>query len=160
MARGAKPKEQLIQELIRAFRESGNQDDAFDALAAQLLGVTETDLRCLNIIENAGGLTAGELAARSGLTGGAITGVLDRLQRADYAQRVADPADRRRIRVRVTPHFHQKAERIWGPMAADWHATLAKRFTREELERIEAFLSAINEVGSRQMDRLRAIAGP
>jgi DNA-binding MarR family transcriptional regulator len=160
MARETKSKEHLIQEVIRAFRESGNQDDAFDSLAAELLGVTETDLRCLNIIENAGGLTAGELATQSALTGGAVTGVLDRLQQADYAQRVADPADRRRIRVHVTPHFLRNAERIWGPMAADWHSTLAKRFTREELERIEAFLSAINEVGRRQMDRLRAIAGP
>ena len=42
---------------------SGNQDNAFDSLAAERLGVSETDLHCLNIIENSGGLSAGELAA-------------------------------------------------------------------------------------------------
>ena len=50
-------KQELIEEVIREFRASGNQDDAFDSLAAERLGVSENDLRCLNIIENAGGLS-------------------------------------------------------------------------------------------------------
>ena len=49
MARKSKKSEQ-IGELIREFRVSGNLDDAFDNLAAQRLGVNETDLHCLNII--------------------------------------------------------------------------------------------------------------
>ena len=57
----------LVGELIREFRVSGNQDDAFDALAGERLGVNETDLRCLNIIENSRGLSAGELATEAGL---------------------------------------------------------------------------------------------
>lgn len=150
-----RPKRELIEELIREFRVSGNQDDAFDSLAAQRLGVSDTDLRCLNIIENSRGLTAGELAAQAGLTAGAVTGVIDRLERVAYARRMPDPADRRRIKVEVTPAFYRSAERIWGPMAADWHSTLSKRFTMEELERITAFLRATNEVGRRHLDRLR-----
>ena len=65
-------KSKLIDELIGEFRVSGNQDDAFDNLAARRLGVNETDLHCLNIIENSGGLTAGELAEQAGLTTGAV----------------------------------------------------------------------------------------
>lgn len=148
-------KKDLVEELIRQFRVSGNQDTAFDSLAAELLGVNETDLRCLNIIENSGGLSAGELAVQSGLTAGAVTGVIDRLERVGFARRVADPGDRRRIRVEVTPAFYRWAERVWGPMAADWHATLSKRFTVEELERITDFLRTTNEVGRRHLDRLR-----
>jgi DNA-binding MarR family transcriptional regulator len=150
-----KSKKHLIDELIHEFRVSGNQDDAFDSLAADSLGVSETDLRCLNIIENGGALTAGDLAAQSGLTGGAITGVIDRLERAGFARRVSDPADRRRVRVEVTAAFYTHAERIWGPLAADWHATLAKRFTTDELERITDFIRATNKVGRRHLDRLR-----
>ena len=148
-------KQKLVDELIREFRVSGNQDDAFDSLAADRLGVSLTDLRCLNIIENAGGLSAGDLANQSGLTGGAITGVIDRLERAGFARRVFNPADRRRVRVEVTPAFYRSAERIWGPLAADWHATLSKAFTTEELERIMEFLRATNQVGRRHLDRLR-----
>ena len=148
-------KQRLVEELIREFRVSGNQDDAFDSLAAEHLGVSESDLRCLNIIENSGGLTAGELASQSGLTNGAITGVLDRLERAGYAQRAGDPADRRRVHVEVTPAFYKDAQHIWGPMAADWQSTLGKRFTTDELERIADFLRATVEIGRRQLNRLR-----
>ena len=151
-------KSELIDELIREFRESGNQDDAFDNLAAARLGVNETDLHCLNLIENAGGLTAGELAAESGLTTGAVTGVIDRLEKAGYARRVPDKQDRRRVKLEVTPAFYKRAERIWGPMAADWHAALARSFTAEELERIMEFLRTTNEVGRRHMERLRKLA--
>ena len=148
-------KKQLIEELIREFRVSCNQDDAFDSLAAECLGVSETDLRCLNIIENAGGLSAGDLAAQSGLTGGAITGVIDRLGRAGFARRLLDPADRRRVRVEVTSAFYAAAERIWGPLAAEWHSTLSNRFDCDELERITDFLRATNQVGRHHLDRLR-----
>ena len=148
-------KQEQIDALIREFRTSGNQDDAFDSLAAERLGVSETDLRCLNIIEHSAGLNAGELATRSGLTGGAVTGVIDRLERAGYARRVSDPSDRRRVWVEVTPEWYRRAEGIWGPLAADWHATLSKRFTAAELERITAFLRATNEVGRRHLYRLR-----
>lgn len=150
-----RPKKDLIEELIHEFRVSGNQDDAFDSLAAERLGVSETDLRCLNIIENSGGLSAGELARQSGLTAGAVTGVIDRLEKVGYARRVSDPADRRRIRVEVTPTFYRLTERIWGPLATDWQRTLSKLFTVKELERITAFLRATNELGRRHLDRLR-----
>ena len=148
-------KRDLVDELIREFRLSGSQDNAFDNLAAERLGVNQTDLHCLSIIENSGGLTAGELAAQAGLTNGAITGVLDRLERAGFARRAGDPTDRRRVCVEVTPAFYEHANRIWGPMAADWQSTLGKRFTAEELERVADFLRATIEIGRRHADRLR-----
>jgi len=148
-------KRELVDELIREFRVSGNQDNAFDNLAADRLGINETDLHCLNIIENSGGLTAGQLAIQTGLTNGAVTGVLDRLERAGFARRVADPVDRRRVNVEVTTAFYEHAERIWGPMAADWQSTLGTRFTTDELEGIADFLRQTVEIGRRQLDRLR-----
>jgi DNA-binding MarR family transcriptional regulator len=148
-------KRRLVDELIREFRVNGNQDNAFDALAAERLGINETDLHCLNIIENGGGLTAGELAVQSGLTNGAITGVLDRLERVGFAQRVPDPGDRRRVHVEVTAAFYKRADRIWGPIAEDLQATLGKRFTIEELERMTDLLRITAEVGRRHLKRLR-----
>lgn len=150
-----KSKKELVEELIREFRATGNQDDAFDSLAAERLGISETDLRCLNIIENSRGLGAGELAAQSGLTAGAVTGVIDRLEKVGYGRRVLDSADRRRVRLEVTPAFYTAADRIWGPVAMDWHATLAQKFTTEELELITSFVRTTNEVGRRHLDRLR-----
>jgi DNA-binding MarR family transcriptional regulator len=148
-------KRDLIDELVSEFRVSGNQDSAFDNLAAARLGVNRTDLHCLNIIENSGGLTAGELADEAGLTTGAVTGVIDRLERAGYARRVSDPADRRRVKLEVTPKFYSRANKIWGPMAADWESRLSRRFTGEELELVTEFLRATNELSRGHLERLR-----
>ena len=156
MATNRKKSEQ-INELIREFRVSGNLDDAVDNLAAERLGLNGTDLHAVNIIENSGGLTAGELATEAGLTTGAVTGVIDRLERAGYARRVADPDDRRRVKLEVTPKFYSRAERIWGPMAADWSARLGNRFTAEELERVIEFLRTTNELGREHMERLKRL---
>jgi DNA-binding MarR family transcriptional regulator len=150
----SRPKNALVDQLIREFRATANQDDAFDAVAAARLGVSDTDLRCLNIVENSHGITAGELAARSGLTAGAVTGVIDRLERHGYARRVPDATDRRRVRIEVTPAFYGAAERIWGPLAADWQATLAAQFASGELELIIAFLRTAGDLGRRHLERL------
>jgi len=157
MAQPRKPKKELVGELVSEFRTSGNQDGAFDNLAADRLGVNGTDLHCLNTIENAGGLTAGQLAAETGLTTGAVTGVIDRLERAGYARRVPDKEDRRRVKVEVTPKFYARAKTIWGPLAKEWESTLSRRFTAEELERVIDFLRATNEIGRRHMERVRRL---
>jgi DNA-binding MarR family transcriptional regulator len=155
VSRARKQKKELIGELISEFRAAGNQDSAFDNLAAEQLGLNRTDLHCINIIENSGGLTAGELAAEAGLTTGAVTGVLDRLERAGYARRVPDPNDRRRVKLEVTPKFYSRAERIWGPVAAEWASRLGARFTAEELERVIEFLRTTSELSREHLERLR-----
>lgn len=148
-------KSELIEELVAEFRASGNQDSAIDNLAAERLGVNQTDLHCLNIIENSGGLTAGALAAEAGLTTGAVTGVIDRLERAGFARRVRDRSDRRRVKVEVTRRFYARAEQIWGPLRADWEAAVTRGFSNAELERITDFLRLTTEVGRRNLERLR-----
>ena len=155
MSAAQRQKKELIDELVSEFRISGNLDNAFDNLAAERLGVNRTDLHCLNIIENSGGLTAGELADEAGLTTGAVTGVIDRLERAGYARRVSDPADRRRVKLEVTPKFYSRANKIWGPMAADWESRLSRRFTAEELELVTEFVRATNQLSRRHLERLR-----
>ena len=141
-----------VAALISAFRTSGNLDRAFDTRAAEALGVNLTDLHCLNIVENRGGVTAGALAAEAGLTTGAVTGVVDRLERAGYARRVRDAADRRRVRIEVTDHFYARADAIWRPVSAEWHAELSRRFTGDQLDLISEFLDATNELTRRHLE--------
>ena len=149
-------KEDLTWRLIAAYRDAGNQDGAIEDLAAEHLGIAPGDLRCLNAIENAGGLTAGELAREMGVTTGAVTGALDRLERVGFARRVPDPADRRRVRVEVTPEFLDRAVGIWGPMAADWQKRIAARFTAAEMETILTFFELTGKIGGENRDRLAA----
>ena len=150
----AKSKEDLVGDVIARYRSATNRDVAFDKLAATRLGVSVTDLHCLNIVESRHGLTAGELAVESGLTTGAVTAVIDRLERAGYARRVRDERDRRKVKVEVTDALYTRAGAIWGPVAADWQAALAKRFSAAELATIAAFLAQVEELGERHAARL------
>jgi DNA-binding MarR family transcriptional regulator len=149
-------KDSLITEVIMRYRIAANRDVAFDKLAAARLGVSVTDLNCLNIVESRHGLTAGELAAESGLTTGAVTAVIDRLERAGFARRVRDEQDRRKVKVEVTPAFYDRAREIWGPVAAEWQQAIADRFSVDELETIVAFLTEIDALGERHAARLAA----
>jgi DNA-binding MarR family transcriptional regulator len=148
------PKEKLIAELLEQFRISGSQDHAFDNVAAERLGINRTDLACLDVITRVGPLTAGEVAAAAGLTTGAVTAVVDRLERAGYARRVRDDEDRRRVMIEATPEFLRRAEPIWGPIAADWRRMI-RRFTAQELALMVEMMRAGNEIEARHIDRVR-----
>ncbi len=153
MSRGS-TKQQLIEELQEQFRISGSQDIAFDDATARRLGINRTDLNCIDIIERHGEITAGELAAEAGLTTGAVTAVIDRLERAGFARRVRDEEDRRRIRVEVTPKLHQEAGPIYGPMMDEW-AAMMNRATTEQLRLMVEFMRDANQVKPRHIKRLR-----
>ncbi|MBB4932940.1 DNA-binding MarR family transcriptional regulator [Lipingzhangella halophila] len=75
----------------------------FHEAVGQRLGLRALDHRALGLIEREGPLTAGALAELTGLTPGAVTGLVDRLCRLDYVRRTPDPADRRRILISVDP---------------------------------------------------------
>lgn len=148
-------KQDLIRELISAYRANTSQDSAFDALAAERLGISPTDLRCLDIVQGRGGLTAGELASASGLTTGAVTGVIDRLERAGFARRVHHESDRRKVIVEVTDRHYREADQIWGPLMEEWQRVLTARFTAAELATITEFLDVSTEIGARHAERIR-----
>ncbi|MFB4278387.1 MULTISPECIES: MarR family winged helix-turn-helix transcriptional regulator [unclassified Nonomuraea] len=148
-------KQNLIDALARAVQELQDATDVIDELAARRLGVNRTDLRCLSRLSARGPLTATELAAAAGLTGGAMTTVIDRLERAGLARRHRDEADRRRVLVHLTERAERLSEEIWGPVLADARTEL-DRFTPAELTLIERFLSVALEHQQRHADRLRA----
>ena len=75
----------------------------FHEAAAERLGINATDLKCLELAVGEDEITPTRLAELTGLTSGAITGVLDRLERRGIVRREADPDDRRRVVVRVDP---------------------------------------------------------
>lgn len=93
----------MLEALNLAARQASGLGVVFGDAVAARLGINHTDLECLGLVLLNDGLTAGEIAKASGLTSGAVTGVIDRLDRAGLACREADPKDRRKVRVRPTP---------------------------------------------------------
>ena len=147
-------KRKLADELISLVRAHEAANDAFDEVACEKLGINRTDLRCLNIVDNQGSMTAGRLAELSGLTTAAITSVLDRLERAGYARRVRDQEDRRQVMVELTPLLEERAGPIWGPLGDEAKAQLA-RMTVEELQSLTDFFRLGIELNERHVARVR-----
>ena len=65
-----------------------------------------------------------------------------------------DATDRRRVKIEVTDHFYARADEIWRPVAAEWRAELARRFTGDQLDLISDFLDATNDLTRRHLERI------
>jgi DNA-binding MarR family transcriptional regulator len=121
----------------------------------QLLGINRTDARCLDILDQHGSMSAGDLAEASRLSTGAIPGVIDRLERAGMARRVPDPKDRRRVLVEPTPEAYAAAlELMVEPMIALWRP-IGERYTDEELRLFIDFTRRGREIQERHAAWLR-----
>jgi len=142
-------KRSVFEELISEIRSSQNATQRFDQAVADALGLNRTDMRCLDLIEREGPVPAGRLADVTGLTTGAITTVLDRLERADYARRVSDPSDRRRVLVKLTPRAHDIATRFYAAHAAAGEQAY-RRYTRPQLELLLQFTREGREFNEQQ----------
>ncbi|TXS19167.1 MarR family transcriptional regulator [Streptomyces sp. ms191] len=124
---------------------------------AQALGLNVTDLTCLGHVLGAGDrpLAAGDLAERANLTTGAVTGVLNRLEKAGYAHRVPDPGDRRRVRVVADPDAAARLVELYQPFYARL-ADILTRFTPEETAVIADWFAQAADAARAHLDALRA----
>jgi DNA-binding MarR family transcriptional regulator len=147
---------ELIDEVGAELGVLRRTADRLDEAVATQYGLNRTDLRCIGILYRRGRVTAGELAEESGLTPGAITTVLDRMERGGYANRVADPSDRRRVMVTSTTATRELGARVYGEVE------LAGRAQLEEIDPagvavIRDYLRGIREFYE---ELVRSIASP
>lgn len=122
------------KKLVQTMRMMSTQAIMLHQAVADNLSLNLTDYKCMDLIARVGPLTAGKLAEYSGLTTGAITGVIDRLEKAGYATRTDNPSDRRSVIVMLTwdekrkkeyeETFHQLEKKMEG---------LASRYTHNEV---------------------------
>lgn len=121
-------------------RRMGAQSVIVSQTVAARFGLNTTDLECLDLIQLEGKVSAGQLAAATGLTSGATTALIDRLERAGYVERFDDPADRRRVLVRIRKGSIDEIAKVYGPMQKRMFA-LWSGYSEAELAVIEDFLT-------------------
>lgn len=92
----------LSEAFVDVGRRMGAATVSFNNAVAELAGLNRTDYECMDVLDAEGPCTAGRLAEATGLTTGAITGVVDRLEAAGLARRSRDPDDRRRVIVELS----------------------------------------------------------
>ena len=126
-------KQALAGRLMLALRRSSAAGVLHGQAVARRVGVNSTDLECLDLILMSGPSTAGEIARHTGLTSGAVTGLIDRLERLGLVERTADPADRRKVLVRVREDRIGPIAQLYAPLEKAMQSLLAG-YSREELK--------------------------
>src|SRR3984893_12063063 len=159
MSRGGRSREELVVALNAAMRDASGQGVLYSQAVAQRLGINSTDLECLDLVMLRGPVTAGALAEATGLTTGAITGVIDRLERAGVAWRERAPGDRRKVLVRALPVVEERIAPLFEPMQRAAMGTLSP-FHDKDLALLLDFFIRAREASLAAMTELRARAAP
>ncbi len=144
----------LVAALNRAARDASGLGVVFSQAVAARLGVNGTDLECLGVIESGNDVTAGDIARGLGLTTGAVTGVIDRLEKAGLARRERDSADRRKVYVRMTAAAKARAGAHYGPLgrAAD---RLAATYSARDLQVLIDYFTRSQALMRAEIDRVQ-----
>src|SRR5437870_670280 len=115
----------LMQELEHAVRRSSALGVIFGQTVASRVGISSSDLECLDFLNLEGRVTAGRLAELTGLTTGAITGVVDRLEKAGLVRRERDDNDRRKVFIAAVPEAVGRIGRLYEPLQRGMQAAFA-----------------------------------
>lgn len=139
----------MFEEVLAELRASQSATARFDQAVADAAGLNRTDMAIIDTLDREGPAPAGRLAEVTGLSSGAMTTALDRLERAGYARRARDSGDRRRVLVELTERV-QTIRRHYAE-----HAAYAERlYQRYSLEQLELMLTVYRE--GREFNERRA----
>lgn len=154
-----RPRDAVVRDISeRLGRDLASRTVMLHHHIAARLGLSVTDLKCLDLLRGANvPLTAKNLADLTGMTGGAITGVADRLEAAGFVERVRDTHDRRRWELHPIATREADVEALFAPLAADL-AGLAARYDDSQLDAIAGFLGGLEAVLDLRIEALRAPA--
>src|ERR1700722_15382627 len=137
---------QLRSEIVGYFGAASE----FDERVARKFKLSRTDMRCLDLLAHHGPMTAGQLADETGLSTGAVTFLLDRLEEAGMVKRRRDTDDRRRVWVGLVPAARKRLQHAQQPIVEEMKQ-VTQRFKAEELAIVRDFMRQAKEVFERQV---------
>lgn len=147
-------RQDLTAELGSAIQAFQRSTDAFDDVVGARLGLNRTDLRCLDWLSG-GALPTGQLSRATGLSSAATTKLVDRLEQKGFVRRVADPGDRRRVLVEMTPDAAERASDVYGPLVDEGNELL-RRYDLDQLAMLRDYFAASTELTDRHRHRVAA----
>ncbi|HTO60140.1 MAG TPA: MarR family transcriptional regulator [Bradyrhizobium sp.] len=143
----------LLQDLENAMRKASAQGAMFAKAVADRAGISSSDMDCMDFLNIEGRMTAGRLAELTGLTSGAITGVIDRLEKAGFVRRERDESDRRKVFIVPVPERIMEIGRLYEAMQRAMHRQSEgysdaelKLLLRYATESYQSILGATNEL--------------
>lgn len=148
-------RDETLDALYQEERVGASRAVLFHAAVAAEAGINITDVTCLAILDKNGPQTPGQLADAMALSrGGAITALLDRLERAGFVRRERDTADRRRVLIElVRDGQYQALQRLFEEFGTDY-GTLLAEYDDSQLALLLDFSRRTNEIVRRHTIRL------
>src|ERR1700742_5133653 len=135
------------------MRKASSQGAVFAKVVADRAGISSADMDCIDLVNLEGRMTAGRLAELTGLTTGAITGVVDRLEKAGLVRRERDDSDRRKVFIAIVPENIAKVGKFYEHMQRavlkDWESysdAELKLLLRFMTQGYQTMLGAIEEL--------------
>ena len=146
---------ELLNKLWDLGRKVSTQTVFLHQAIAQSVGLNATDTKCIDLIlrGSEGSITAGRLSVMTGLTTGAITHILDRLEKRKFIERVRDTRDRRKVFVRVLPKSLEPLIPKYEAMGRAY-ISLAAQYGDQELQLICDYLERTCEVSERELAKM------
>lgn len=142
-----------VYALMWAVRKFTRSTLLHQHVIAEAMGLHVTDAECIDFLQEMGPSTAGDLARATRLTTGAITNVIDRLERAGYVKRSADPKDRRKVIVTFIPDKHGPTKASYGALAKEVQDLLTG-YTEEQLTFLIQHTEALTRIFQEQTKQL------
>jgi DNA-binding MarR family transcriptional regulator len=148
-------RDELLAEMAQVSREGASRALMLHQAVADRFGLGPSDIKCLDLVRDEPGLTAGRVAEVTGLSASAVTSVLDRLERAGFIERVRGTGDRRKVHVRSTGRHEAAVGEAFAEVAAGFGETAA-RYSDEQLR---AYVAIQGEFNRTALDLTRSVAG-
>ena len=149
-------KTSLVTQVIRGGRDYSIGTVLFHQAVGQLLGINVTDMKCLDVMILRGSMTPTELAQHTGLSSGATTAMIDRLEKAGLIERYPHPNDRRATNLSLTNAAMRKLPQLFQSLA---HAmeVLAAGYSEVELAVLADFLDKAAVVWEKERQKIRSL---
>lgn len=160
MSRDLSERTELLMANLQLGRELSARTIMFHTAIAERVGLSATEHKALDILSRGAPLTAGQLAELTGLTTGAITGLIDRLEKVGFIRREKDPSDRRKV---IIQPMMEKMEREIAPLFESLGQRMEKllsRYSDRELATINDFIAQSIVVLQEETTNLRLEARP
>lgn len=144
---------ELFAQLQVLGETSSTEMALFHQAAAAKYGLGITDMKALGALMQEGPMTAGQIAKRLSLTSGAVTSLIDRLERRDMVKRAPDPNDRRKVIVVPNLETLASGENVYLSMGGAFYR-LYETYTTEQLEFLVQYLQASIELNKQEIAKL------
>lgn len=143
----------LLESLTHRLQRYGMRSVLFQQYMAQKIGVSHTDLKSAEILNETGPITAGELSKITGLSTGSVTALINRLEKSGYVKRERDQLDGRKVMIVPIPERQEQIKSHYQSLSMATKE-LCSAYNEQELILINQFVEEITKIMDKENDKL------